>query len=348
MTYTLEQLVNIVGGNLLHPEAAQTPIESATPVHDAKPGSITFLSRDRKLPEGEVCSAAAIIVHRGRGPLGIPTVEVDQPLEAMLRIAEIFLPGIPVPRAGIHPSAIIDPTAQIDPSASIGPFVVIEGHCKVGPRCVIHSHVVIRAHSVLEEEVTLHPHVVLYPLTSIGARTIIHSGVVLGCDGFGYKPNHPVHTKVPQLGVLDVASDCEIGANSTIDRATIGSTTIGMSTKIDNQVMIGHNCQIGPRNILAAQVGISGSCKTGDMVWMAGKVGIADHVKIGDGALLLAYAGIHRDIDSGERVIGVPARGIKEFAVEQAALAKLPALLREFREWRKKQESSAGSDRKCA
>jgi UDP-3-O-[3-hydroxymyristoyl] glucosamine N-acyltransferase len=237
---------------------------------------------------------------------------------------------------------------MIDPTASIGPYVVIEAHVQIGASTILHSHSVVRAYSILGADVTIHPHVVLYPFTEVGDRTILHSGVVLGCDGFGYKPSHPVHTKVPQLGNVTVSTDVEVGANSTIDRATLGSTVIGMSTKIDNQVQVGHNCQIGPRNIMAAQTGISGSCTTGDMVWMAGKVGLADHVKIGDGALLLAAAGIHKDIGPGERVIGSPSRPLREFAVEQAALSKLPALLREFREWRRTHEKPADDERKCA
>jgi UDP-3-O-[3-hydroxymyristoyl] glucosamine N-acyltransferase len=348
MTYTLAELADIVNGNLLDPQAAATVIHAAVPLHAAQPDSITFLAGDRNFTNNELCKAAAIIVNRGRGSMGIPTIEVDQPLEAMLRIVEAFLPPLAEPLPGIHPTAIVDPSAQIDPTASIGPYAVIEEHCSVGPRTIIHSHTVVRAWSVLGEDVVLHPHVVLYPFTHVGDRSIIHSGVVLGCDGFGYQPSHPVHTKVPQLGNVEISTDCEIGANTTIDRATIGSTTVGMSTKIDNQVMIGHNCRIGPRNIFAAHVGISGSCTTGDMVWMAGKVGIADHISIGDGALLLASAGIHRDIGPGERVVGSPARPIKEYALEQAALTRLPELLREFREWKRKAKLSTKDDRKCA
>jgi UDP-3-O-[3-hydroxymyristoyl] glucosamine N-acyltransferase len=348
MTYTLGQLAEVVGGTLLDPADRDLSISAAMPFHSAVASSITFLSRDRRISVDTPCGASAVIVDRGRGSVGVPTIEVDQPLDAMLLIAELFQPKLPVSPPGVHATAVVDPSATIDPTASIGPYVVIEAHVKVGARTTIHSHTVVRAYSILGDEVTLHPHVVLYPFTEVGDRTVLHSGVILGCDGFGYKPNHPVHLKVPQLGNVVVSTDVEIGANSTIDRATLGSTTIGMSTKIDNQVMIGHNCQIGPRNIMAAHTGLSGSCKTGDMVWMAGKVGLADHLTIGDGALLLAGSGVARDIKPGERVVGSPARPFREFAVEQAALSKVPGLLREFREWRRKQNEPKDGDRKCA
>lgn len=348
MTYTLSQLAEVVGGTLLDPADSGIVISAASPLHSAAVGCITFISRDRKIDGKTPCQASAAIVHRGRGSIGIPTIEVGDPLAAMLQIAPLFQPKLPVPAPGIHPTAVVDPSAMIDPTASIGPFVVIEANVKVGARTIIHSHSVVRAHSMLGEEVTLHPHVVLYPFTEVGDRTILHSGVVLGCDGFGYKPNYPVHDKVPQLGTVKVSTDVEVGANTTIDRATLGSTTIGMSTKIDNQVQIGHNCQIGPRNIMAAQVGISGSCVTGDMVWMAGKVGMADHLTIGDGAMLLANSGVARDVGPGERLLGAPARPVRQFAVEQAALSKLPELLREFREWRRKQNEPKDDERKCA
>ena len=347
MAYSVAEIASFVEGKL-HGEGSAI-ITSAQPHSCATPDSITFLSGSNRIKATDICNAGAIIVGIGcEHPANIPTIEVSSPLEAILKIAARFRPLTARPAAGIHPTAVVDPSARIGEGASIGPLAVVEADVEIGINTIIHAHAVVRAGCRIGQDVEIHPHAVLYPFTIVGDRTIIHAGVVLGCDGFGYIPNHPVHTKVPQLGHVDIREDVEIGANTTVDRATLGATTIGVSTKIDNQVMVGHNCQIGPRNILAAQVGLAGSCKTGDMVWMAGQVGVADHATICDGAMILGSTGVSRYVGPGERVAGVPHRPARDWILEQKALARLPKLIKEVNELRKKIEDGQDKERKCA
>lgn len=347
MVYSVAELADFVGGTL-HGDGTAL-IRSAQPHYCATPDSITFLSGNNRIKPADIKNAGAIVIGTGSElPQTIPSIEVQSPLDAILKIATRFRPLKSKSNTGIHPTAVIDPTAKIGAHVSIGPLAVIEADVEIGDSSVIHAHAVIREACRIGREAEIHPHAVLYPFTIVGDRTIVHAGVVLGCDGFGYKPGYPVHVKVPQLGHVEIGDDVEIGANTTVDRATLGATTIGTSCKLDNQVMVGHNCQIGPRNLIAAQVGIGGSCTTGDLVWMAGQAGIADHATIGDGAMILAAAGVARSVGQGERVAGAPHRPARDWAVEQKALSRLPKLIKEVNQLRKMLEGGKDAERKCA
>jgi UDP-3-O-[3-hydroxymyristoyl] glucosamine N-acyltransferase len=187
----------------------------------------------------------------------------------------------------------------------------------------------------LGEEVTVFPNAVLYEETEVGPRCMIHSGAVLGAYGFGYRQDGGRHVLSPQLGNVILEADVEVGAGTTIDRGTYGATLIGEGTKIDNQVMIAHNCRIGRHNLICSQVGIAGSSSTGDYVVIAGQAGIRDHVHIGTGAVLGAMSGITNDVPDGSRMLGIPATPEREQKLKQAALSKLPELRHEVRDLKK-------------
>ncbi|MCL4194437.1 MAG: UDP-3-O-(3-hydroxymyristoyl)glucosamine N-acyltransferase, partial [Thermoguttaceae bacterium] len=203
---------------------------------------------------------------------------------------------------------------------------------EIGDRATIYPGVHILAGCKIGDDVTIFPNVVLYENTVIGARSVIHAGAVLGAYGFGYSSDQTGHRLSAQLGNVVVESDVEIGAGSTIDRGTYGPTTIGAGTKIDNQVMVAHNCTIGKHNMLCAQVGIAGSTTTGDYVVMAGQVGVRDHVRIGDRAILGAMAGVINDVPADARMVGIPATPEREQMIKQAALAKLPEMRRQLKQ----------------
>lgn len=345
MPWTIAEIADFVGGTL-HGDGSRL-ISAVLPIDAATPDAIAFLSGNKRPADAERSKAGALFVCPGFGRARVPTIEVPDPRQAALSLALRFRPPPSKPTAGVHSTAIVDPSASIDANASIGPYAVVEAGVSIGAGSVLHSHVVVRFGCSLGDECEIHPHAVLYPYTTLGDHAIVHAGAVLGADGFGYTFTADGHTKLPQLGHVEVGHNVEIGANSTVDRAMLGATTVGDGTKIDNLVMVGHNCRLGRHNVLAAQVGIAGSSQTGDYVFLAGQVGISDHVSIGDGAVVTAGSGVHKNVPAGARHGGRPARESKAYTTEHAALSRLPRLLKEFAELRRRLEI-AGEERKCA
>ncbi len=215
---------------------------------------------------------------------------------------------------------------QIHPGATIGDDV------EIGAGTIVHSGVHVMAGCRVGEQVTIFPGAVLYENTRVGPRCILHAGVVLGAHGFGYKLVEGRHVLSSQLGYVELGPDVEVGAGSTIDRGTYGATVIGEGTKIDNLVMIAHNCRIGRHNLICSQVGVAGSTTTGDYVVMAGQVGVRDHVHIGTGAVLGAKAGVSGDVRDGVRMLGTPAVPEREQKLLFAAISKLPEMRKQLRE----------------
>lgn len=251
---------------------------------------------------------------------------IEDPEPAFLLIAGILNPDRPRKRIGISPHAIVDATAQIQGNTNIHPLAVIGSDVRIGHNCDIHSGVVIGDGCVIGDHVTIHPNTVLYHNIIVGNSVIIHASCVIGADGFGYRFVNGGHQKLPHYGTVRICDDVEIGAGTTIDRAKAGETVIGSGTRIDDQVMIGHNCQIGKHNLIVSQVGFAGSVTTGDYVVCAGQVGIADHVHLGTGAVIGAKAGVHRDMPGGQSYLGAPAAPVAETTKQLMALRRLPEL----------------------
>jgi len=262
----------------------------------------------------------------------LPVIEVEDPIMAFLAVRS-HLGGTEKPRwAGVHPMAWVAPSAKIGADVAIYPFVYVGDEAEVGPGTTLYPGAVIGERCRLGAGVIIHPNAVLYPDVILGDRVEVHAGTVLGGDGFGYRFIDGRHVKIPQTGRVEVGDDVEIGANCTVDRATFEATRIGEGSKIDNLVMIGHNNQIGRHNLLCGQVGIAGSCKTGDYVVMAGQVGVKDKTEIGDGVKIGAQAGVHRNIASGEQVLGSPAIPVREQRRLFQMIARLPEMHKQLRE----------------
>jgi UDP-3-O-[3-hydroxymyristoyl] glucosamine N-acyltransferase len=246
------------------------------------------------------------------------------------------LRGRPVVSApGINSTAQIHPSVKLGDGVTVGPLAVIGEGSELADQCTIHAGVSIGRHCRLGRGVTLHPHVVLYDDSVLGDRVTIHANAVIGADGFGYRVQDGRHVKVPQLGWVEIEDDVEVGACSTIDRGTFGPTRVGTGTKIDNLVMIGHNCQIGRHNVLCSQVGIAGSSTTGDYVVMAGQVGVADHITIGDQVTIGAKSGVPGNVPSRSQVLGSPATPHKEQVRMLLTLEKLPEIRRDVQRIKK-------------
>ncbi len=329
MAFTVRELAEFVAGEVVGD--ANQPIEAARPLSDAKAGDITFVEDEKYLPRLHASSAYAAVTSLTIPTNGKTVIRVKDPLMAFISIVQKLHPLPVLPFLGTHPTAVIPPSVQLATDVGIGPHVTIGEGCVIGARTKLHPGVVIGNHCRIGEDVELYPNVVLYDYTVLGNRVTIHANAVIGADGFGYRIHQGKHVKVPQLGSVEIGDDVEIGAGTTVDRGTFAATRIGAGTKIDNLVMIGHNCQIGRHNLIVSQVGIAGSCSSGDYVVMAGQVGIADHVHIGDRSILGAKAGVTKDVPPNQRMLGAPATPEYDQKRILMCLEKLPEFRKELK-----------------
>jgi UDP-3-O-[3-hydroxymyristoyl] glucosamine N-acyltransferase len=270
--------------------------------------------------------AAAVIVSEDVAPLARPLLRSRQPILAFAKALEIFhAPPRPVP--GISPHAAVAADAIVDPAATIGPFVSIGAGAQVGAGSVVDSHVAIGPGARIGRDCRLHAHVSIREQVTVGDRVVIQNGAVIGSDGYGFtRDAEGRHVKVPQVGTVVVEDDVEIGANTTIDRATVGETRIGAGSKIDNLVQVGHNVRIGRDVLLAAQVGIAGSATLEDRVTMGGQVGVAGHIVVGRGAIAAGQSGVTNSVEPGRFVTGYPAIDNRAWRKASVVFAQLPAL----------------------
>lgn len=327
-SFTLGRLADALGASL--EGDARRAVRGVAPLETAGPDHVSFLTDRRYLKLAEASRAAALVVPRDVTGLRAALLRVDSPEQALIALIELFHPEVPA-APGVHPSAYVADGARVDPAACVGPLAVVEEEAVIGPRTRIGALSFVGARAVLGEGVRLHPRVVVRDGVRVGNRVVVHPGAVLGADGFGYAFDGRAHRKIPQVGGLRIEDDVEIGANATIDRATLGETVIRRGTKIDNLVHVGHNCDVGEDVILVAQVGISGSCRIGSRAVLAGQVGVADHVTIGEGSILTAQSGVPGDVPAGEVWSGTPSRPTADTKRIWAAESMLPELIKKVR-----------------
>ena len=329
MAITLGELAKVVGGALWGD--ADLELTGAATLGLARVGEITLADcpdRDRELAASP---AAAVIASPDVECGGKPAIVVKDVHAAFAAVVRRFHPPRAVQQIGVSPLASVSSSAKLAQGVNVHRGATIGDDAEIGPGTTVHSGVHIMAGCVIGRAVTLFPNVVLYEDTRIGDRCIIHAGAVIGAYGFGYRQVDGRHQLSAQLGHVEIGCDVEIGAATTIDRGTYGATVIGEGTKIDNLVMIAHNCRLGRHNLICSQVGIAGSTTTGDYVVMAGQVGVRDHVHIGDRAVLCSQAGVPNDVGPGEEVLGSPAAPLRQAKLQMAAISKLPEMRRQFR-----------------
>jgi UDP-3-O-[3-hydroxymyristoyl] glucosamine N-acyltransferase len=314
----------LTGGRLVG--SADVRVSRLSPLDRAEPGDLSFLATARYLQYFQHTRAAVVITKPefAAAPGPATRIVVPNPHDALLSLMPVLYPEPPwVP--GVHPSAIIGAGARWDDPVEIGPHAVLGRdvrlgrNVRIGPGCVVGDGVVIG------DETQLFPNVVCYPGTTVGRRVLLHAGVRLGSDGFGYVRGErgEQHKKIPHVGRCIIEDDVEIGANSTVDRGSVDDTVVGTGTKIDNLVQVGHNVRLGARCLVMAGVGIGGSTVIGDDVILAGQVGVIDHLVLGKGVRVGAKAGVFGDVDPGSIVSGVPARNHREVLRAQAAMFRL-------------------------
>jgi UDP-3-O-[3-hydroxymyristoyl] glucosamine N-acyltransferase len=331
MPTSLGALAQLVGGEVVGD--ATVEIAGAATLLDAGPGEITLADKNEKADRLAATTASAAVVPLGFpiASLTVPAIIVDDVHQAFTAIVMRFRPPRIRRRSGIHPSASISSTARLGSDVDVHAGATIGDDVEIGAGSTIHPGVHVMAGCKLADNVTVYPNAVLYENTIVGARSVIHAHAVLGCHGFGYRYFEGSHRPSAQLGHVQVGCDCEIGAGTTIDRGTYGPTLVGDGTKIDNLVMIAHNCRIGRHNMICSQVGVAGSTITGDYVVMAGQVGVRDHVRIGERAVLGAKAGVSADVPAGAHVFGIPAIAERDQKIQFAAISKLPDMRRQLK-----------------
>ncbi|NLA06226.1 MAG: UDP-3-O-(3-hydroxymyristoyl)glucosamine N-acyltransferase [Firmicutes bacterium] len=327
---TLEELARIVGG--VPVGDPRLCIMGAAAVENAGPGDITFAESAKILEVATQGRAGAVITKHGEDLKTKPGILVENPRFAFAKTLEIFAPDIPRPPEGIHKESVVAESAIIGKGVRIGPKVVIEDRAVLGEGVILYPGVYIGEDVKIGDGTVIYPNAVIRERVSIGRDVIIHGGAIIGACGFGFVTYENEHHKIPQTGTVIVEDDVEIGANTCIDRATMGATIIGKGTKIDNLVQIGHNVRIGDRCIIVAQTGIGGSSEIGEGTILAGQVGISDHVTIGPGSLVAGGAEVFTNLPPGSFVSGRPARPHKEQLKIEAASRKLPDVLEKLRE----------------
>jgi UDP-3-O-[3-hydroxymyristoyl] glucosamine N-acyltransferase len=307
-------------------------IHGVAGIREARPGEITFLGNPKYAAYLETTRASAIIMSEVRPGLRRPVLESPQPYLTFLEVLKIFSqPGRDV-APGIHATALVGKRVALGEEISIGPYVVIGDDVVLGDRVTIMAGCFIGSGVSIGAESFLYPNVVIREDCRLGRRGIIHSGVVIGSDGFGFHRDRETIHKIPQIGNVEIGDEVEIGANSTIDRATTGSTRIGSGTKIDNLVMIAHNVEIGANSFLCGQVGISGSTVVGDCVTLAGQVGVVGHIEVGDRVQVGAQGGVTKSIPPDTSVSGYPALPHTQARRIYASMRSLPEMVRTVRE----------------
>ena len=332
MPYTVAEIAKVLGAEILGD--ASLLLKRFASADRAQSGDLTFAENESYLARAEQSAASAIIIDGPTISSRKTLIRVPNARVAFAKVLPLFFPE-PAFAAGIHPTAILAASARVDATAHIGPYCILGEKVRIGARSVLQGLISVGADSLIGEDVNLFPNVTLYPRTEVGNRVRIHSGTVVGSDGFGYVLDDGVHRKVSQIGNVIICDDVELGANVTVDRGALGPTIIGKGTKIDNLVQIAHNVTVGEHCIIVSQVGVSGSTKLGNYVILGGQVGLAGHLKIGNRVSVAAQSGVMNNIPDGEKWLWTPAQPDRQAKRQMIALQQLPELIRRVKQLEK-------------
>lgn len=344
-----EELADLVKGILT--KVADSSINKVLPPALADENTLALALGESEIEDLKETKAKCALVPLGVSLPFISTIEVERPRLAMMTLLNVFYEG-PDSYDGIHPTAVIHKEAKLGKNVSIGPNVVVSRGAEIGDNTKLLANNYVGKFAKIGADGLIHPGVNIGDFVKVGARCVIHHGASIGADGFSFVTETPdnIETarkegevkggkkdqkvyKIPSLGSVEIGDDVEIGANTAIDRGTIENTTIGNQTKIDNLVMIGHNCKIGEACMIVSQVGIAGSCKIGDRVVIAGQAGLKDHTDIGDDSIILAKAGITKSFPAKSVVMGAPAVPRKDFIKRMKYLAEAEVMVQKYKKY---------------
>lgn len=331
MQFTAQQIAAMVGGSVEgNPDAV---INTFAKIEEGHPGAISFLSNPKYTQYIYTTGSSAVLVSRTfepEHPVGATLIRVDDPYATVAQLLDMASKLLePQPAPGIEQPAHIAEGVTVPDDAYIGAFAYIGRGVRLGRGVRIYPQAYVGDNAVIGDNTVLKPGVKIYHNCVIGARCIIHAGAVIGADGFGFAPTGGEYRKIPQLGNVVIGDDVEIGANTTVDRATMGSTRIDSGVKLDNLIQVAHNCHIGQNTVMAAQVGVAGSTQIGAHCMVGGQVGFAGHIHVGDNVSIGAQSGIPANVPDGSRLMGYPAVSLSEFSRQCVYIKRLPDLYRQ-------------------
>ncbi|NPD80501.1 UDP-3-O-(3-hydroxymyristoyl)glucosamine N-acyltransferase [Prevotella sp. PINT] len=339
MEFTAKQIAEFVQGHVEGDE--NTAVHTFAKIEEGKQGAISFLSNSKYVHYIYETEASIVLVDESlkldkevKGTL----IRVKSAYEAVAKLLQLYESMKPK-KKGISSLAFIAPTAKVGEDCYIGPFVAIGPNATVGDGCVLHPHVTIGEGAVIGEDTEIYSNAVVYHGCKVGKRCILHAGCVIGADGFGFAPSENGYDKIPQIGIVTIEDDVEIGANTCIDRSTMGSTFVRKGVKLDNLVQIAHNTDIGANTVMSSQVGVAGSTKVGEWCMFGGQVGVSGHISIGNKVMLGAQSGVPGSIKDNQQLIGTPPMEMKPYFRSQAIFRRLPDMYKELNELRKEVEA---------
>ena len=342
MSLRLSEIAETVGARLEGDGAIE--ITGVAPIERASSGEISFVANSRYEKYIATTGASALVLDLKTPCDRIPVLRHESPYLAIAYVVDLLYAEHPVADAGQHPTAVVDPDSKVDPSAAIGPLAVVSRGATIGPNTQIAPSVFVGEDASIGEDCRVYAGARILHGCKIGNRVIVHPGVIIGADGFGFAESPTGLKKIRQVGWVEISDDVEIGANTTIDRGAIGPTRIGRGTKIDNLVQIAHNVEIGEHCIIVSQVGISGSTTLGNRVVLAGQVGLVGHIELGDGVKVGAQSGVKNSVPAGKTLFGYPARDIMEAKRIEASINRLPELLKRVKALESKRSDQSGSE----
>ncbi|MDD5434510.1 MAG: UDP-3-O-(3-hydroxymyristoyl)glucosamine N-acyltransferase [Nitrospira sp.] len=327
---TLGEIANRLDGELSF-ENAEVEISNVAGLKDAVSGDISFLAHRRNLKDLQNTGASAVVLPKDMSYDRLPSIRVENPYYAFSQLLHIFYDKQEIPKGPEGPhvidtKAVIGSDVQVGNDVTIYPFVYIGNNVTISDNVIIYPGTFIGDGSSIGEKTVIYPNVTIRENVTVGQGVIIHSGAVIGSDGFGYVFHKGVHHKIPQVGGVVIEDDVEIGANTTIDRGTLGNTVIKRGTKIDNLVQIAHNVVVGKHCVFAAQAGIAGSAALGNYVTLAGQAGVTGHVHVGNNVTVAGKGGVTKDIKDGQTVSGMPAIQHRDWLKSMAVFDGLPEL----------------------
>ncbi len=332
MKKTLQEIADIVGGRIAGDAAIE--IEGLDNIAGAGAGDLTF-AVDPHIEEAKTCKAAAVMLPEGVEDFPKTALYVEDPRAAFAKLLNIFTPKLERP-VEVSDKAYVGKEVKLGQNVTIMPFAMVDDHAVIGDNVVLYPHTYIGQYAEIGDDTVVYSNATVREHCRVGKRCVIHSSAVIGSDGFGFTTKDGVHTKVPQVGIVVLEDDVEIGAHDGIDRAAMGATVIGKGTKIDNLVHIGHNCKIGANCLIVAQTGISGSTTVGHNVTFGGQVGTVGHINIGANSVYAARSGIIGDMPEGVFCAGFPVQSHTEWLRMQAAMKRLPEMMKKMKQLEKK------------
>ena len=338
MEFTAQQIAELIKGRVEGDKDAK--VSSFAKIEEGHEGAISFLSNKKYLHYIYETKSSVVLVDESLAlerNVNCILIIVKSAYEAVAQLLQLYESMKPRKR-GISDLAFIDPTAAIGEDCYIGPFAYVGPKCVIGDNSIIHPHAALGDNVIVGKNTEIHSNAVIYHDCKVGNRCILHAGCVIGADGFGFAPSENGYDKIPQIGIVTIEDDVEIGANTCVDRSTMGSTFIRNGVKLDNLVQIAHNTDIGANTVMSSQVGVAGSTKVGEWCMFGGQVGISGHITIGNKVMLGAQSGVPGSIKDGQQLIGTPPMEMRSYFKSQAIFRRLPEMYNEINKLRKEIE----------